>query len=222
MTIGQATQMELFHFRTGRGAMMSHYKKAKRICKFCKKDFMAEQSAVNAGDAIYCSKSCRGKNQWPASSPDDIFENNIDKKENGCWEYRVIDSNGYGWLRVGGVRTGAHRYSYAKYVGLIPGEMLVCHSCDNRKCVNPDHLFTGTHKDNSDDMYSKNRQVKAIGARNKKTKLLAAQVVEIRELLDAGESLRSIGRKYDVTHQNIIDIKHNRTWKHLNNNKEEI
>lgn len=81
----------------------------------------------------------------------------------GCVEWQGYTSNGYGKLTVGsrsdGTRhtTSAHRLAYETYIGPIPDGMYVCHSCDNRKCINPEHLWAGTHQDNIDDRESKGR-----------------------------------------------------------------
>jgi transposase-like protein len=73
--------------------------------------------------------------------------------ENGCWEWQgPLQTNGYGQF----LSYRAHRISYSIYKG-DPGDLLVCHSCDYRKCVRPDHLFLGTWKDNMDDMRAKGR-----------------------------------------------------------------
>lgn len=77
----------------------------------------------------------------------------------GCWEYTGhIMASGYGRLSFGGNHNYlAHRLAYKLTFGSIPDGMLVCHKCDNRKCINPDHLFLGTHLDNTFDMLLKNR-----------------------------------------------------------------
>lgn len=82
----------------------------------------------------------------------------------GCWLWLgTILSNGYGKASFGGVPIGAHRASYAVFRG-EPGALYVCHRCDNRSCVNPEHLFLGTAKDNAEDMVRKGRSTR--GDRN--------------------------------------------------------
>ena len=75
-----------------------------------------------------------------------------------CWVWTGgVNTGGYGMFWTGNRNTLSHRYAYEKYVGKIPKGMLACHRCDNRRCVNPKHIFIGTHQDNTIDAFQKGR-----------------------------------------------------------------
>lgn len=75
----------------------------------------------------------------------------------GCWNWiKSVSNKGYGWFRQDGHEL-AHRWAYATFRGPIPAGLFVLHSCDNPKCVNPNHLFLGTNRDNIRDMVAKGR-----------------------------------------------------------------
>lgn len=75
----------------------------------------------------------------------------------GCWHWTGCLSYGYGKFSIEGKNMGAHRASYEIYIGPIPEGLHVCHSCDETTCVNPDHLWAGTHLDNMEDKKFKNK-----------------------------------------------------------------
>ncbi|WP_420872710.1 HNH endonuclease [Paenibacillus ehimensis] len=107
----------------------------------------------------------------------------------------------------------AHRYSYQMHKGTIPKGMFVMHSCDNRLCVNPDHLIVGTHRDNMDDMINKKRQ--AVGERVKSSKLTKEKVKEIRSLRKRGLMYKDIAVRFGVSAYHVKDICRFRVWKHV-------
>ena len=130
-----------------------------------------------------------------------------------CIEWtRAVSNHGYGmrWNTVKNNWDQAHRAVYADHYGPIPAGMCVCHTCDNRLCVNIDHLFLGTPKDNSDDRDAKGRQAR--GITNGMHKLTEAEVLDIRK---DPRSLRAIAEDYDMNHTTISAIKKRITWKHI-------
>jgi hypothetical protein len=107
------------------------------------------------------------------------FRDNYVESSTGCWEWTGRQLwNGYGAVGAGvrGRALRAHRVSYELNVGPIPHHLVVCHTCDNRKCVNPNHLFLGTRHENNTDMATKGR------ARGAPRKLTDEQVYDIRKL----------------------------------------
>lgn len=132
----------------------------------------------------------------------------------GCWLWRgKRGPKGYG-ITYGknGSTTGAHRASYRLYVGEIPEGHQVCHKCDVRECVNPAHLFIGTNAENAADMVAKGRSRDQRGERNNSAKLTAADVIEIRRCLRAGQTGASLAREYRMSEAHIAAIKHGRKW----------
>ena len=88
-------------------------------------------------------------------------------KTDSCWIWvGAKTSRGYGSIRINGKSIGAHVFSYTHFKGKIPDGMIICHTCDNPSCVNPDHLWTGTYEDNHRDMWLKGRWVQSRGNSN--------------------------------------------------------
>lgn len=136
--------------------------------------------------------------------------------ENDCWEWTAcLDNSGYGKIACGsrGAVDRAHRVSYRLHAGPIPDGALVLHTCDNRKCVNPRHLFLGTIQDNMKDMMTKHRQAK--GEAKWTAVLSADQVVELRERHARGETLAKLGPEYGVTVKQASSIACGDSWAHV-------
>ncbi len=137
------------------------------------------------------------------------------KKTDTCWIWLGAKSNGYGVFRANKIKYLAHRfiyqitnnYSFSKFD-------LVCHSCDNPSCVNPDHLFIGTQKDNVRDCIKKGR-FKNIGETNCNAKLKDVDVLSIKKLIKTGFKDKYISDLFSVKHQTINSIRHKKTWNHI-------
>lgn len=176
-------------------------------------------TTLRVGDSQSCgclkaekaSESMRAMRIKESGTIEDRFFSRFVKTENGCWQWRAhTDKDGYGILPGDKKNTRAHRLSYELHNGQIPKGMVVCHKCDNPGCVNPDHLFVGTTKDNNIDALQKRRNY--VGEINGRAKLNAAQVLEIR---DSSESGQALADKYGVSKTLVNGIKRGNGWLHL-------
>ena len=131
-----------------------------------------------------------------------------------CWEWQAHcnSKTGYGHLGFNGKQQDSHRIAWQLIYGQIPDGIEVCHSCDNRKCVNPKHLFLGTHKQNMEDMQNKRRST--YGEKNTRSKLSNQQIVEIRERYSLGGiNQRKLAAEYGICQSNISFIISGITWR---------
>jgi hypothetical protein len=136
---------------------------------------------------------------------------NVDE-ETGCWYWTACKiSVGYGRLNVGGTIKLAHRVAYELYCAPIPEGMHVCHTCDNRGCVNPEHLFVGTNMDNVLDKMKKGRQTR--GSTHGPAKLSESDVVAIREA--EGVLHRDLAARFGVDKSQISCIRSGKYWAHV-------
>lgn len=134
----------------------------------------------------------------------------VDK--NGCWLWQAkISKNGYGIISLSKTNSKlAHRVSYELFIGRVPNNFLVCHTCDVRSCVNPKHLFLGTQWDNVQDMVKKGRN--AIGECLPQAKLTDKDVINIRK---ENTTMREAANKYNVSVATICRIINKQIWKHI-------
>lgn len=126
------------------------------------------------------------------------------KKTDSCWLWEGClynKSTGYGAFKYEGKAVLTHRFAWFLEHGYWP-DILVCHTCDVRLCVNPNHLFLGTHKDNHDDMTRKGRVEYKNGYENKNSKFTEDDAKEFYRLsTQEGKSYREIARKYNTSHK---------------------
>jgi len=138
-----------------------------------------------------------------------------------CWKWiGCIGTPGYGVLIVRAPKTRkrillhAHRISWFLHHHRDPKEMYVLHRCDNPSCVNPEHLFLGTHLDNIADMVKKGRASR--GADRPTAKLSEQDVLTIRDQYSKGDiTQKELGQQYNVEPTTIGQIVRRKTWTHI-------
>lgn len=146
-----------------------------------------------------------------------FYEKYVVKNE-GCWDWKgIIEKTGYAVL---GLRPPikAHRASWMIHKGPIPKGLIVCHNCpggDLPRCTNPDHLWLGTYKENTQDKIKKGRSNTPRGIQLKISKLNESQVKQIRFMLKENKSCSEISRFFGVQRKIISRIKNGETWKHI-------
>lgn len=135
-----------------------------------------------------------------------------------CWEWRgTKDSKGYGVMKLADKMLKAHRLSWEIHNGPIPQGngyhgTVIRHGCDNPGCVNPSHLFAGSHSDNVKDRGERGRTARQYGERHGMAKLTTSQVVNIR--LDSRKHA-DIAAEYGVSRTHIQAIKAGNRWRHM-------
>jgi hypothetical protein len=124
----------------------------------------------------------------------------------GCWLWvGVTDRIGYGRFSIKQQSLVAHRISWKLFKGPLPEGLFILHHCDTPSCVNPNHLYAGTYKDNMQDMVRRGRQ-------GRRSKLIEKQAIEIKNSL---LSTTEIAKVFKVSPSTIRDIRRGRRWKHI-------
>lgn len=159
--------------------------------------------------------------RWNPQSVQERFEDRfIPEPNSGCWLWTgEIDAYGYGSFYLAKIKEGsrwrktrakAHRLSWALHYSEPPAELEVCHRCDVPACVNPEHLFLGTHAENQRDMVQKNRHSR--GERQGSARLTEAAV---REIMASALTSQSLADRFGVSMASVNDVRRGVTWAHL-------
>jgi hypothetical protein len=177
------------------------------LCLQCGSEFEMEGGNLQRAEI----KGCGCQRKW-TKDRFKRFIHALPLTQTGCKEWpKYCRPNGYGYTHFEGRSWGAHRLSYYLFKGIIPVKLLVCHKCDNRKCINPDHLFIGNGQANMNDCFKKGRT--QTGEKNKNSILLSEDVKNIRKEI-RNSTYRELALKYKVSYACIWDCI-NRSWKHL-------
>lgn len=174
----------------------------------CGNEIIAGSTALRAGKTVACwciTIKPIEEGFWPL----------VSKQASGCWEWiGRLDQHGYGEFFHDGRSWKAHRLAWVLRHGSIKKGMCACHKCDNRKCVNPDHIFIGTNVDNLKDMHRKGRG--GWGERNGNAKFTAEEVRGmILEHREKGTSCTELAERRGVDPSTVSLILLGKSWRRV-------
>ncbi len=174
--------------------------------RICERSFLISKSIRSCG--------CQRVFDYEFDHEERFFKYVI--KSEGCWIWSGCkDKKGYGQFNLKNKTMFSHRFSYELKYGKIPEKMCVCHKCDTPSCVNPDHLFLGTNKENLRDMISKGRKIVRKGVEKNNSKMNDEKVKKMRELYDNGNTVLQLSKLFQISESSTYYICKRKSWKHV-------
>lgn len=188
----------------------------------CSVEWCGKQSKAKGLCGAHWLRAKQGKSLTEKTvyekTPAERFRERYTVMPSGCWHWDSIGDKGRaGKFSINGEAIYASRASFILHKG-DPGKLHVCHTCDNGLCVNPDHLFLGTHLDNMRDMVQKGRKPKGretntfLGSSHPTTKLSESDVLEMRA---SSKSMKDLASQYGISYSAVYAIIQRRNWKHI-------
>lgn len=166
----------------------------------------------------HCGKRIDNPNQIYHFTDEEVarFWRTITQKESGCWISNSSPSGIYGRIFIGGRRRLSHVVSWLIHNGPIPDDKKVCHTCDNPRCVRPDHLFLDTNSGNMLDMVRKKRHKPLLGEKNPLSKFSADDVLFIRNSIVNGEwTISGLAKRFATSFQSVYQVARGNVWQHV-------
>lgn len=189
------------------------YQNETKTCEHCGSSFSRREGwqAPTWRKTRFCSIGCAKRGTYIDRTKERFDDNYIPEPMSGCWIWiGPVRSYGYGHMRTAGKAWLAHRLSFVLHKGPIPENLGVLHHCDNRLCVNPDHIYAGDNIQNIKDMVDRKRH--RVGERNSASRLSREVVIEIRSSL---QSDMELARKFGVSRTAVRNARHGSTWRHV-------
>jgi predicted XRE-type DNA-binding protein len=198
--------------RFGRLVVLENTKNRKCLCKCdCGTILPIAVTSLYGGQTLSC-KCLRKKSdeEYLISAKERFFDKLIIGKE--CWIWIGLkNKQGYGNFNYRGKYYLSHRMSWIFHNGLIPQKYCVCHKCDNPSCVNPEHLFLGTHSDNMNDAYQKGRRNNA-KENHPRYRITKEMVEKVKDLRKTGLTQKKIGEAIGLTQTTVSSILLGKHW----------
>jgi HNH endonuclease/helix-turn-helix resolvase-like protein len=188
-----------------------------RNCIVCGKEYQSKHKHV-----LHCGLKCSAqtaasKHRYKITWDENWIPAKVAGLSTPCHDCNshYLNESGYPKIRRNGELTTVHRYLYEQKHGILPKEIVVRHKCDNSKCINLDHVETGTQRENTNDTKKRGRIVNPPimrGETNNAAKLTKEKVIQIRELLSSGVSVGNLMKRFSIGKSQLYRIKRGQSW----------